>query len=306
MMNTALYLALLVAALVFITVSAAMNALFLSSLGRSPIEMALLTFVSVAADIVKAVLPVVVFRAVLLRAWVQAGCALVMLVGVVALSLTSGIGFAAMTRAATLASHDAQGEQLGAERQALRETENQISALGQVRPASVIEAELAGLENDRRWTMTGSCRELGSSSARTFCTGVSKLRQELATSKARAEFAAARQASLDRIAALQSRGAGEASDPQSSAIAELLGIDRAAPRVIVTSYIAAILELGSILLILLAAGPAMRGWREPGNVPIVPAVAAELPLPADRAQWRRQREKGSLETSARTLGHARQ
>jgi hypothetical protein len=51
-MNFVLQGAVVVGALIFIVVSAAMNALFLSSLGRSPVEMGLLAAVSLAADLV--------------------------------------------------------------------------------------------------------------------------------------------------------------------------------------------------------------------------------------------------------------
>ena len=51
-----------------------MNALFLSSLGRSALEVGLLAAVSIASDISKAVLPVLMLRSVLLRAWGNAVC----------------------------------------------------------------------------------------------------------------------------------------------------------------------------------------------------------------------------------------
>ena len=100
------------AALLFIMVSAAMNAVFLSSLGRTPIEATMLGLVSVASNAAKVALPVVLMRALTLRAWVHAGAAGVMLVAAIGLSLASGTGFAASTRSSIVSQRDAHAAQL--------------------------------------------------------------------------------------------------------------------------------------------------------------------------------------------------
>jgi hypothetical protein len=104
-MNFALHAMTILAALMFIAVSAIMNALFLSSLGRTPLEVGLLAAVSLASDISKAVLPVLMVRAVWLRAWGNAAAAALLLMGVVALSLASGTGFALMRTRNANAAH---------------------------------------------------------------------------------------------------------------------------------------------------------------------------------------------------------
>ncbi|MGL1446974.1 hypothetical protein ACSTIZ_00510, partial [Vibrio parahaemolyticus] len=75
------------------------------SLGRGPFEIVVLAAVSVASDVVKAVLPVVLARAVILRAWTHGIVAAVMLAVVIAFSLVSGTGFAALMRGASAAAH---------------------------------------------------------------------------------------------------------------------------------------------------------------------------------------------------------
>jgi hypothetical protein len=72
--------ALALAAALLIAVSATLNAIFLSSFGRTPVETALLVGVSVAADVVKAALPAVLARALMLRAWTHLVAATGMLV----------------------------------------------------------------------------------------------------------------------------------------------------------------------------------------------------------------------------------
>ena len=173
------------AALLFIAVSAIMNALFLSSLGRTPAEVALLAAVSIASDMVKAVLPVLIVRAAIVRAWSHGAIASVMLTVVVALSLASGTGFAALTRNASVTARGAQADELAARQKELRDIETGIEGLAPARQAAVVEAEIAGQSIDLRWSMSKSCTDITAASTRKFCAGLSVLRSELALATAR-------------------------------------------------------------------------------------------------------------------------
>lgn len=184
-MNFVLQTMTIIAALLFIGVSATMNALFLSSLGRTPLEIGLLAAVSLASDISKAVLPVLIARAVLLRAWVNVGVASIMLVGVTALSLASGTGFAALMRDTVTATRGAHAEQISAVRQELREIETRLAALVAPRSTDVIDVELAGLRVDRRWQLSRSCAQPNSAATRQFCAEAFRLQAELAESRER-------------------------------------------------------------------------------------------------------------------------
>ena len=193
----------IVAALLFIGVSATMNALFLSSLGRTSLEVGLLAAVSIASDISKAVLPVLMVRSVLLRAWGNAAAAALLLLGVVALSLASGTGFAALMRDATTSARGAHSEQIAATRQELREIEARLAALAGSRGAPIIEADIAALHIDRRWQTSKFCTEPNSATARQFCGEVLRLQAELAASRRPRRFdrCAANQAPRARSAA---------------------------------------------------------------------------------------------------------
>ena len=140
-MSLILKIAIAVAAALFIGVSATMNALFLSSLGQTPAEIGLLISVSIAADVVKAALPVVIGRAIEVRAWAHCTVASVLLAFVTALSLTSGAGFAALTRNGAVATRVAQGDTLTARQAELREIEVSLDRLTQSRAVAVVEAE---------------------------------------------------------------------------------------------------------------------------------------------------------------------
>lgn len=302
-MNHLLATAVILAALMFIAVSATMNALFLSSLGRTAIEAALLAAVSLGSDTVKAVLPVLIVRAVSIRAWWQAIAAALLLIVVMGLSLASGTGFAALTRGSVIASREAQAGALASRRKDLVQIEEQIARVPVSRPPSLIEADLASAMIDRRWTGSKACVEPTTSAARGFCTDVFKLKAELAAAQELTRLSAERLRLRGTIEELVEQSAGNASDPQTMAIAELLGVDRHWPRVALTSSIAVILEFGSVILVLLAAGPTLRGWREPGSEPAPDPVPVALPAQADRSHWQRKRGRATSGLAARIEGH---
>lgn len=304
-MTLALRAAVLSAAFLFIVVSAAMNATFLSSLGRSTFESCLFAVVSIAADIAKAVLPVLIVRAIALRAWGQCATASVMISVVVALSLASGTGFTALTRGTVVAERETQTMHLVTQKQDLVEAEARIAALPPARPVSIIEAELNGTRVDPRWSWSKSCADIRSPAIQKFCAEVSRLRTELATATARDSLTARRQGLRDGIRALGQAGAGTESDPQASAIAALLGIDRSLPRLVMTSSIAVVLELGSIFLILLAAGPTLRDQVAPPGPSKPVTLSPEIPNPEQRAYWQKRREMSRLKAGEGVTNHAR-
>ena len=282
------------AALLFIAISAIMNALFLSSLGRTPVEVGLLAAVSIASDMVKAVLPVLIVRAVIVRAWSHCAIASVMLTVVVALSLASGTGFAALTRNAAVTARGAQADELAARQKELRELETGIDGLARSRQTAVVEAAIAGLTIDRHWIWSKSCTDITGPSARKFCTSLSALRSELALATSRDQLTAKRNGTRSRIDVLQLAGASGDGDPQAVAIAALLGVDKSTPRLVLPVSIAVVLELGGVILVLLLAGPTLIGWREPGTLPKPAPSPVEVPMSADRTHWQRQRNKASL------------
>ena len=127
----------------------------------------------------------------------------------------------------------------------------------------------------------------------------------LATAKERGALMAQRETLRASMNALQITAPDIDSDPQSSAIADLFGVDRKLPRLVLTTSLSVVLELGSVVLVLLAAGPTQRAWRDPGSEPKPAPVPAEVPLQADRSLWRRQREAAKLPMTGRGGVHAR-
>ena len=288
-MSTLLTLAMAAAAALFVGLSATMNALFLSSLGRTPLEAIILAALSIAGDMTKAVLPVVMMRAAQLRAWVHlAGASLLMLL-VVILSLSSGMGFAALTRSGVTAARQTHADQLAALERALRDAQMRLALVAGARPASVVEADIAVVTLDRRWSVSKSCNEISGPSVRQFCADLFKLRSERVAALEHDRLTAERIIIENKLAARQSESIATESDPQAAAIASLLGIDVTMPRRALATFMAIVIELGSVISVLLVAGPALSGWREPGSVPAPAPVPDKLPPSRDVSHWHRHR-----------------
>ena len=294
----------LLAAILFIAVSASMNAVFLSSFGRTAVETTLLTGLSVSGDAIKAVLPVIIMRAVILRAWVHTTMAGFMLVVVIVMSLMSGLGFAALTRGNAVTARDGDKHALAARLSDFAHIERQLSGLGEARSAARIETDLDAVKLDALWASSKACTQANGPATRQFCGGVFRLRSELAVATERDGLLAQKPTLRAEIERLRGTGAQTESDPQASALAEIMGTDRRTPRIVLTTAGAVMLELGSIILILLAAGPAVFKWRDPGTELPPPPKVATVPMSPDRTHWNRQRD-AAIVPQYRSPGDAR-
>lgn len=293
-------------AAVFIGVSATMNATFLASLGRTPREAMLFGLVSVAADVVKAALPVILVRSVMLRAWGHAVAAGVLLAIVVVMSLASGVGYAAMTRGSVTMARQGSAEALMEAGKDLKRIEAELDAVATARSIAVVEAELTGLEMDRRWQTSLGCADLTNPVLRQYCADVQKLRVERAQATDAARLRGERDKLRQKLSALRERGAGEDSDPQAAALAALLGVSKDWPRTGLTIGLAVLLELGSVVLVILAVGPALRIQPDremPCDVEAChEGTPATVPLQTDRSYWRRQRSKSIVAPDTAVIG----
>lgn len=281
-MNQPLKGVLLLGAVVFIAVSASMNALFLSSFARTGLEGALLVAISIACDVLKAVLPVVIARSAALRAWRDVVAASLLLAVVGILSLASGFGFVAVTRETAAQTGEAAARSQAELRRRIGALDVQLASLTEVRPVAVIEAELARLQLDRRWSGSQSCADLATVLLRTYCTSVADLRVALSSARERDRLTAERGEALAQLNAEQSRGRLPMEDAQSAVLAAMLQVDAHVPRRMLTFWIAMVVELGSGVLLLLVAGQA--GQRRNSGV----TEPAHIPMQSDRGYWQRK------------------
>lgn len=290
-MNLLLWTTAATAALIFVSASATTNALFLASLGRTDIEAGIYVAISVAADLAKVVLPVALARAVVARAWAQATLSALLLTGVIALSVSSGSGFAAMTRGTVSDGRAARAAQLAALQSEAEEIRQRLFQIRGVREAAIIAAALEATKTDHRWQSSRGCAEATVRSSRAFCSGVAQLHVEAASAGERERLRGEERRLRSRIEALRT-STSTAVDPQAEAIATLLGLDWQRLRAGFGLGLALVLELGSVVLILLLAGPLLRRPETPERQPQAaePPVPFQLPPQRDRIFWHRQRE----------------
>jgi hypothetical protein len=302
-MQRLVHVTIVAAAAIFISGSAATNALFLSSLGRTAGEAALFGSISVAADLAKVVLPVIVARAWARRLWWQGGLAALLLGAVIALSLASGTGYAALTRDAVSAGRESGAQNLAAATAALAELEQRFARLPAAREVAVIEADLAIQQADWRWASSKSCTALEGRTTRQYCSDVLKLRAELTAAQSAVELRAKLEQARRELATMREARPAGRSDPQIDALAELLGIAAKFVRAGLTFGVALVMELGAVVLVIIASGPLVSVPKTAAPPPEPIAPKAELPAQPDRTFWQRQRQKANGAVGNGVSGH---
>ena len=264
------------AALAMIAVSALLNYLFFSAQAPPGIESLALGGVSVAADVMKAVLPILIVAAVAYRRWIYVGIASAAFLFFVVFSLTNAAGFAAKNRHLIVGEREALNARYAVAVKSLEELEAKRRALAVSRPPDVLAQLMRRTEQAPRWRASKSCTEATAKASRDFCDGYFALKTEAASAlladKLDAEIAKARALVSD----LRDRGGAIDPDAQVSILAKLLGIDQEWVRVALILLAALLVEVGSGLGLYLAVGYKPSGvndlrqnardhhpWRDP-------------------------------------------
>lgn len=243
-----------VAALTMCAVSAGMNYLFLSSLGKTAFEGHVLGAASAAADILKALLPFII-------AWSwQAGRYIPALAGsgafafIAAFSLLSAIGFAADNRGVLIDARDSVAAEYNRIQRDLANAEARRAALPIHRPATVVSEEIGAHRQNRRWSATTGCANATENESRKFCAAYFRLRAELAAAT-ESERLAGEIASLQREGeSLRANGATQDSDPQVSLLSRISGAAPESVRLALIVTVALLVEIGASLGLFLASG----------------------------------------------------
>ena len=254
------------AALCAVTVAA--NLKFGMTLGSTPEEKAIYATGSVAADVFKCTMAMVVIRLWQKRHHWWAGVGVVFGVLCLTWSLASAAGFALVTREHTAAMHAATSKVIDGWTTTIRRAGEQLALVERSRPSTVIEAELASqLVPAAIWKRTQACTELTLPESHTACARVLALRQELATAQSV-------QALEERIDEARRHLAtapvvGLSADPQVAGLAALLGTEEPSLRRALALLLAVLVEAGS------AVGFALAGAAT-ANPPSPPPTGATL------------------------------
>lgn len=263
------------AALLLCTVSAAMNYLFLASLGKTPLEGQVLGAASAAADLLKALLPFFIAWSWQARRFVTAASGSAAFVFFAGFSLLSALGFAAETRVTLVQSREEANAAYADMLRDLNEMAEKRRALPVHRPAGVVSEDIARHQQDRRWGATKTCTEATQTESRAYCAAYFTLRSELAASE-EAQTLTAQIARLQSQAeALRAAGAGQESDPQVALLSRIIGSEREPVRLSLTVLIAILVEIGASLGLFLASG---HGTAKQITVS-EPEKPGQLPLP---------------------------
>jgi hypothetical protein len=241
-----------VAAIAMIAASATMNFLFMYSLGRSPFEGQVLGAVSVAVDVMKALLVVFIAKAATdgKRGFVVIGSGAFALFAIG--SFIAAAGFAAVNRGAVTESRRMTTLSLQEFERDLAELHKRREALPTHRPVAVIEEALSGLRVDVRWKSSLECATPSSPSQRELCAGAANIRAELAAAREGARLESAIMNLRDQRADVRKKYAEGTADPQAHFLAQLLGADEGLVQRVLMSLLALIVEVSSALGIYLA------------------------------------------------------
>ena len=242
------------AALVMCAVSAAMNWLFLSSLGKTPLEAHVLGAASAAADMLKALLPFFIAWRWREKGYVAAILGSLAFAFFAGFSLLSAIGFAAQTRGALVDARDSMSKEYARMQSAMAEANVRRKALPVHRPAAIVSEEIERHRQNRRWSATKGCANATELQSRDFCAGYFALRAELATAKEEDRLAGQIAALQDESAKLRDRGAGQDSDPQVTLLSRIFGLGEESVRLSLIIAVALLVEIGASLGLFLATG----------------------------------------------------
>lgn len=277
------------AAGVLLAVSCAMNYRFGFSLGRTEFDGQIYGAASAAADCMKALVPFFFFAAVRSRMWSQAAASALVWVVVMAYSLTSALGHAALNRLDTAGQRATEAQTYKDQRADLTRAKEQLSWVPQARPAQTVQADINTVKNERRWKVSSGCTDVTTSKSRTFCEQYNALTAELASAEQRVALE-------QRIAAIQGKLAESSgatvmseADPQAAVLTKLAGA--IAPTVkledvqtALTVFIALLLEVGSAFGMFIA----FSQWRlydrhTPAAPRMAPVSTAAAAVAAPRA-----------------------
>ncbi|MES0403103.1 MAG: hypothetical protein ABUJ93_06325 [Hyphomicrobium sp.] len=274
------------AAGVLLAVSAAMNWRFGFSLGRTEFDGQIYGAASAAADCMKALVPFFFFAALRTKMWSQAAASALVWVVVMAYSLTSALGHAALNRFDTAGQRAATVQTYKDHRADLKRAQEQLSWIPQHRPAQAVQSQIDSVKADRAWRWTKGCTKVTGPKGRSYCQKYHGFTAELASAE-QANVLEARIADTQAKLA-QSDGATVMSeaDPQAAVLAKLAGVFMPSIKVedvqtALTVFIALLLEVGSAFGMYVA----FSQWRlydsyapaAPNIAPVSTAVAAEPP-----------------------------
>ena len=234
-----------IAAGILLAVSAAMNYRFGFSLGKTALDGEIYGAASAAADCFKALIPFFFFAALRNRMWSQAFAAALVWTVVVAYSMTSALGHAALNRLDTTGQRAVEAAAYKDLRADSKRAQEQLTWVPAHRPTDTVAAELNVIKAQRYWVVTRECTSVTGKGARDFCQQFHKLNAELASAQ-ESQKLESRIADIGSKIAKATGGTVMAeADPQASVLAKISGLDVSTVQTALTIFVALLIEIGS-------------------------------------------------------------
>ncbi len=236
------------AALILLSVSAAMIWQFGYSLGKTEFDSHILGAASIAADGMKALMPFFIFSAWRQRNYPQAMGAAALWAVCIIYAMTSALGFAALNRSDTSGARAVQHEKYEDLRTELTRLSQQQSWLEKHRPVGTVQSDIEAAKQNYRWTSSEGCTNATVDKSREFCENYHKLGAELAVAKQADALAKRADEVRAKLAGVTANGTvAKVADPQAEMLSSIFGLDITRIDVAMTLLITALVELGSSL-----------------------------------------------------------
>jgi hypothetical protein len=251
----------ILASLVVIGLSAAVNARFGWTLGHTRIDSEILAAASVAFDVLKALGLFFIFSA--WRASQPARCILASLLWIVVLaySAASAVGFAALNRSDSSSERSQAAIHYDDLRRQIDRVTAELASIATMRSSDAVATDIGAMQLKREWNDTGGCQQ--ASRPPSWCQTYLHLKGELAEAQHREALAAQRDKLIAESAQLPAISQG---DPQTAVLSEIIPIPTGAIRTGLVVLVAIAMDLGSSLGLYVSTG----AWT-PDKTPDGPA-----------------------------------
>ena len=270
------------AALAFIAASGVMNAFFWAGQGHTQTEGYVLATVSVAGDLLKAVLPVLIGWAVISRRWGYVALAAPLFLVLLAAGFVAALGFVAGNRGDVIGGREAKSARLEQAARDLANLDGELSRLTGYPPIATLEAELARLEQNPRFASSDRCTNATAQASRDICSAYFEAKGKLGAAIEANRLSSKRGELVAEVNRLRAAGAANEADPQAGIFARWLPgkLTTGTVRDGLAVFFAVLVELGAAFGLYLATrhgGPAMADNRlspkaEEVNLSVLPVI----------------------------------
>jgi hypothetical protein len=234
-----------IAAGILLVVSAAMNYRFGFSLGKTAWDGQIYGLASAAADCFKALIPFFFFAALRNRMWSQAVAAALVWTVVVAYSMTSALGHAALNRLDSTGQRASEAAAYKDLRADSIRAQEQLAWIPAHRPGETVAAEVNVLKAQRQWTLTKECTQITGKAGRDFCQQFHKLNAEQASALQSEKLETRIAGNNSKLAKAGGGTVMAEADPQASVLAKITGLDISTVQTALTIFVALLIEIGS-------------------------------------------------------------